>query len=76
MTSWNRLLDVINSAGEPTDLPTAVHRIAEQQDEITKLREVLTEVQQWIKNWDPSFIHDDEWPATAQKIEEALKQGA
>ena len=71
---WNRLLEVITQAGQPAE-PTPMEQIAAQQSEIAKLREALTEVKQWISNWDPAFIYDDEWPATAQKIEEALKQG-
>ena len=80
--TWNRLLDVITNAGapeepsNPTDLPAAIRRITEQQQEIAKLREALTEVQQWINNWDPAFIYDDEWSATAKKVAEALQQTA
>jgi hypothetical protein len=40
------------------------------------LREALIEVRDWIKNWDPNFIYDDEWPATAAKIEAALAASA
>lgn len=32
----------------------------------------LKEVMEWISNWAPSFIFDDEWPATKAKVEEAL----
>ena len=68
MSDWNRVTKLTKE--EPAGL------IAAQETKIAKLREALTEVQQWISNWDPSFIHDDEWSATARKIEEALKQSA
>lgn len=44
-----------------------------------RLVDVLTEVMGWISNWDPSFIHDDEWTETQQRVEEILelaKKGA
>lgn len=72
----SRILEFIMSASEPTDLPTALQQLADKQNQIAKLREALTEVQQWISNWDPPFIYDDEWSATAKKLEEALKQSA
>lgn len=37
-----------------------------------ELLEALSEVKEWIGNWDPNFTHDDEWPATAQKIRAAI----
>lgn len=33
---------------------------------------VLTEVMQWIDNWSPNFVYDDEWPATAEKARTIL----
>lgn len=39
-----------------------------------KVREVLAEVWGWITNWDPNFIHDDEWPATAAKVQTVLAE--
>lgn len=29
------------------------------------LLEALEEVRDWISNWFPNFVEDDEWPATA-----------
>ena len=66
MSEWNRLSSVVRQ--DQPDL------IARQQAQITMLREALIEVRLWISNWDPSFIHDAEWPATAAKIDEALKE--
>lgn len=37
-----------------------------------KLFEVLQEVNEWIKAWDPNFIYDEEWQATSDKIDAAL----
>jgi hypothetical protein len=34
--------------------------------------DVLNEVYTWIQNWDPNFIHDDEWVYTEDKIKEVL----
>ena len=36
------------------------------------LREALTEVMEWIRGWDPSFIEDPEWFDTKAKVEAAL----
>lgn len=41
--------------------------------EVVALRDALAEVMIWIKNWDPSFVEDDEWAATAEKVSAALK---
>jgi hypothetical protein len=37
-----------------------------------ELHAALTEVMQWISNWSPPFVEDDEWPATAAKVKAAL----
>ena len=29
-----------------------------------QLHDALSEVMDWIENWNPDFIQDDEWPAT------------
>lgn len=34
--------------------------------------EALREVMEWIKNWDPRFIYDDEWPETKAKVDRVL----
>lgn len=39
------------------------------------MREALAELFSWVQNWDPNFIHDEEWPDTRSKVEAALKQG-
>lgn len=39
-----------------------------------ELYEALAEALQWIKGWDPNFIHDDEWQATRDKIDAALSR--
>jgi hypothetical protein len=36
------------------------------------LRDALVELNEWVNAWDPNFIHDDEWPATRDKIAAAL----
>lgn len=33
----------------------------------------LKEVMEWISNWAPSFIFDDEWPATKAKVDAAIR---
>lgn len=38
------------------------------------LYEALQEVVQWIDGWSPSFCDDEEWQATADKIEAALSK--
>ena len=32
------------------------------------LRAALGEVMEWIGDWDPNFIHDDEWPPVAARV--------
>lgn len=39
-----------------------------------ELVEALTEVMSWIRNWDPNFSEDDEWPATKAKVRAALEK--
>lgn len=39
-----------------------------------RLREALGEVWDWIGNWSPNFIWDDEWPATEAKARAALQE--
>lgn len=41
--------------------------------ELVALRDALAEVMEWISNWNPNFIHDDEWSATKTRAEVALK---
>jgi len=36
------------------------------------LLEALRQVMDWIDSWDPSFIHDDDWPETAHHIRAAI----
>jgi hypothetical protein len=36
------------------------------------LFEALAEVMEWIDNWSPNFVMDDEWPDTQDKIEAVL----
>jgi len=38
----------------------------------TELREALIEVKEWIDNWNPNFIYDDEWDDTEIKISVAI----
>jgi hypothetical protein len=38
--------------------------------------DALREVMQWIDNWSPPFVEDDEWPATAAKAKAALTRAA
>ncbi len=33
-----------------------------------QLHDALSEVMDWIENWNPDFIQDDEWPATQQSL--------
>lgn len=45
------------------------------QSELEALEAVarlLPEVMEWIKNWDPSFTFDDEWPGVAAQVDAAL----
>lgn len=34
-------------------------------------RDALIEVREWIENWEPSFVEDDEWPETAKRMRDA-----
>ncbi len=37
-----------------------------------QLHEALAKVIDWIDNWSPNFTEDDAWPATEQKVTDAL----
>ena len=39
------------------------------------VKEVLRELYSWVKNWDPNFIYDDEWPNTRAKVDHILSEG-
>ena len=41
-------------------------------DHERQLHDALSEVMEWIDNWNPNFIQDDEWPAMEQKVTDAL----
>ncbi len=41
-----------------------------------RLREALRELYSWVQNWDPNFIHDEEWPDTRKKVEAVLADAA
>lgn len=51
----------------------AADRIEKLEADNARLREVLGEVWDWIGNWSPDFIWDDEWPATEAKARAALQ---
>jgi len=37
------------------------------------MKGALEEVMEWISGWDPTFIHDEEWPATRDRALAALR---
>jgi len=37
-----------------------------------ELLAALREVREWIRNWDPNFTQDEEWPATRAKMDAAI----
>ena len=39
-----------------------------------QLREALTEVMEWLSNWNPEFTDDPEWDDTKAKVDEALNE--
>jgi hypothetical protein len=39
---------------------------------VSDLRAALVEVMEWISNWGPSFVHDDEWSETRARVDAAL----
>ena len=39
---------------------------------VADLAGALVEVRQWIDNWTPDFVQDDEWPDTAARIDAAI----
>ncbi len=51
----------------------AADKMFELQEKNKALREALSETVEWIKNWNPDFVEDDEWPETYAKIEAALR---
>jgi alpha-L-fucosidase len=44
-----------------------------QAREIAALRKALAEVMEWIDNWNPNFVFDDEWGSTANRARAALE---
>ena len=44
----------------------------ELRSENARLRDTLSEVMQWLAAWEPAFLQDEEWPATALKARQAL----
>lgn len=51
------------------------HVLAERDEEINRLRVVLEEVMGWIGEWSPSFVQDDEWFNTRNRVRAALNNG-
>lgn len=39
---------------------------------LSQARLALAEVMEWIRNWQPDFIYDDEWQSTADKVANVL----
>lgn len=56
-----------NSGGVPEAVATAA--LIETAPE---LLEALQEVMSWIRNWDPNFTADAEWPETEAKVDAAI----
>ena len=48
--------------------------VRELEADNARLREALGEIWEWIGNWSPDFIWDDEWPATEAKARAALQE--
>lgn len=46
-----------------------IERLTKERD---RMREALKEVMEWIDNWSPSFVYDDEWRATKARVDAAL----
>jgi hypothetical protein len=40
--------------------------------ENARLQKVLTNVMEWINNWDPNFVQDEEWGATRDEVRAVL----
>jgi hypothetical protein len=41
-------------------------------NENKNLKSALNEVMQWIHEWEPAFLQDDEWQATDMLVHQAL----
>ena len=62
------------------ELETLLHRCIEHrqadevahQERVATLYDALQGVMEWIDNWDPQFIHDDDWPETHKAIVDLL----
>ena len=39
------------------------------------LHDALSELMEWISNWHPNFIYDEEWPETEKRVMKLLKSG-
>ena len=60
--------------GLPDEDYEGLARAAIKATGVEQMREALIEVMIWIKNWDPNFVEDDEWPDTEAKIDAALEE--
>jgi hypothetical protein len=46
--------------------------LIQRNTETTALYDALKEVMEWIDNWSPEFVCDDDWPETARKVDLAM----
>ena len=63
-----RLERLVEATGSPNASKPSKRMPREQ-----RLSDALHEVMTWIKNWEPSFVFDPEWPETERKVKEAQR---
>ena len=49
--------------------------LEEAVEQIKTLYNLLKEADQWITNWEPDFIYDDEWEEFDSRMQKALSEG-
>ena len=84
MTDSKALIDWLQNNAVPVEpnhviverakVTQIINHIEKLEADKALLREALGEIWEWIGNWSPDFIWDDEWPATEAKARAALQE--
>lgn len=76
---WGTDGEIVATAGwaaKPIDEKGAIGNYRETNARLIAaapdLLEALRDVTEWIHNWSPDFVEDDEWPATDAKLRAAI----
>lgn len=68
VAAWNALAGVPTEQLEQAAANFDLIAMRQAETRAAEAERLLSEVMQWIENWDPNFIYDDEWPETQNAI--------